>query len=249
MDEDKALRRARGLLAKAEDWATPEPEREALTEKAMALIAAYGIDRARLAHAGKIQDRISHIRVSIDSPYSKPKGQLLWAVADPLRCKAVLHTARGGGHRVDSATVVGYQSDLERVQLLYTSLLLQAVNQLKDVRPDPDAWYEDDGVRAYRTAWLAGFRSSVHQRLTAAEQSAVDADPGETGSTVEPGTALMLVDRKAQVDAFYADLFPDAKTIRRRRFNASAYSDGHRAGERADLGSAKVDGRRGVIER
>ena len=46
-------------------------------------------------------------------------------------------------------------ADLERVELLYTSLLLQATRELIHVRPDE--WGES--TAAYRRSWLAGFAS------------------------------------------------------------------------------------------
>ena len=84
--------------------------------------------------------------------------------------------------------VYGFTSDLERVELLYTSLLLQATRDLVYVRPD--SWGES--TAAYRRSWLAGYASAVYARLLRAEQRA-SAEQPTTGTGTS--TELVLRDR------------------------------------------------------
>jgi hypothetical protein len=147
----------------------------------------------------------------------------------------VLHGARAG--RVDAVTVFGYAADRERVELLYTSLLLQAVGRLVRVRP-PGA---GESVAAYRRSWLHGFAVEVHRRLTAAHAAAA-----EEAGTAEPGApsvALVLADRRHRVDRAYAEAFPRLGAPRRAALSGSGFGDGTRAGARADLGSGAVGAR------
>src|SRR6185436_15599813 len=108
---------------------------------------------------------------------------------DLLRCKTV-HNYGSGRYVV---RVYGFTTDLERVELLYTSLLVQATRELVHVRPDE--WGESTG--AYRRSWLAGFASAVATRLHRAERrAAADRPSGPDGTS----TALVLRDRTALVE-------------------------------------------------
>jgi hypothetical protein len=57
--------------------------------------------------------------------------------------------------------------------------------------------------------------------------------------------ALVLADRRRQVDRAYAEAFPRLGAPRRAALSGSGFGDGTRAGARADLGSGAVAARRG----
>ncbi|WP_181779917.1 DUF2786 domain-containing protein, partial [Pseudonocardia pini] len=194
------LDRVRKLLAKAERAGTPE-EAETYNAKAVELMARHGIDEALLAASldpsDPRRDAIGMLRVAMEDPYSAGKARLLGWTAAALRCRWVMHGASGG--RVESVTVFGFASDRERVELLYTSLLLQATGELVRLRPRRPG----ESVAAYRRSWLQGFAAQVHHRLLEAEHRAAGED--RSGA---PSTELVLVDRGAQVDRAYAEAFP-----------------------------------------
>ena len=123
------LGRIRKLLARAERAGTPA-EAQACTDKAVELMARHGIDMALLAAAQPGVDEIGATRVEVADPYSAGKARLLGWTASALRCRAVLHEVRGPRHlgrgRIGAVTVFGFASDRERVEVLFTSLLLQA---------------------------------------------------------------------------------------------------------------------------
>jgi hypothetical protein len=132
--------------------------------------------------------------------------------------------------------VYGFASDLERVELLYTSLLLQATRQLVHVRPDN--WYgECESVAAYRRSWFAGFAAAVSARLQAAERRATTEQSTSTAGT---STALLLRDRCEQVGAAVRAAHPGLRTMRRRSLSGSGRADGFHSGSRADLGAPRV---------
>ena len=226
----------RKLLAKADGAATPA-EAEVYTAKAVELMARHGIDEALLGAAAPHRDEVATCRIPVADPYSAGKARLLAWTANALRCRAVLHEAGGG--RVAAVTVLGFASDRDRVELLYTSLLLQASAQLARQRP---AWV-GESVAAYRRSWLHGFAVRVHQRLVEAEaraaESAARASPS-SGPSAGPSVALVLADRRARVDRAYAEAFPQIGRARHARLSGSGYAAGTQAGARADLGGRPV---------
>ena len=229
-DRADRLDRVRKLLAKAERAGTPE-EAETYNAKAVELMARHGIDEALLAAAEPGRDVIGSSRIAMADPYSAGKARLLGWTAAALRCRWIMHGAAGG--KVGAVTVFGFASDRERVELLYTSLLLQATGQLVRLRPP----WEGESVAAYRRSWLQGFAAQVHHRLLAAEQRAAAEVP-----EAAPGTALVLADRGTQVDRAYSDAFPHLGRARRPSLSGSGFSAGAEAGCRADLGATAVEG-------
>jgi hypothetical protein len=247
---DVLLARIRKLLAKAEDPAATAAESETYTAKAAELIATYGVDRALLAEELPGSDVIGDRIVTLPAPYARDKAALLTQVAVPLRCRTVLRERRDpSGAREFSVHLFGFASDLERADLLFTSLLLQATTQLSRVSPP---WRES--VAAYRRSWLAGFGAAVAARLSAAEERAAEeagrvrtADPDRTPGAAS--VALVLADRTDQVDAARDRTYPHLERGRRRELSGSGGRSGYAAGRRADLGSTRLGGARAPIGR
>ncbi|WP_372663194.1 DUF2786 domain-containing protein [Amycolatopsis kentuckyensis] len=225
-ESDPQLERIRKLLAKAEDPAVTEAEAEAYNKKAAELVARYGIDQAMLAASGASSDDIGTLKIPMNDPYSRDKASLLTSVAYPLRCRTLLHRF---GQKVDSVTVFGYRSDLGRVELLFTSLLLQASTQLTRVRPD--GFFPGESLAAYRRTWLHGFARAVHERLSEAEQEAVRTAATGGGKSAE----LVVRDRAQMVQHAFDAEYGDLRSAAPRRLSGSGYLDGHDAGTRANL--------------
>ena len=159
-DTNPILSKVRKLLALAEDPAATEHEAEVYTAKATQLIADYGIDRALLACADPASDPVRDRLVTLDAPYAADKLDLLATIAQRLRCTAVQRTRRGDGPRELSLHLFGHASDLERAELLFTSLLLQSATALARTPVPPR-----EHKAAFRRSWLAGFRMAVGRRL------------------------------------------------------------------------------------
>jgi hypothetical protein len=223
------LARVRKLLAKAERAATAA-ESEVYTAKAVELMARHGIDAALLAAAAPGSDEIGPLRIAMQDPYSAGKARLLGWTAAALGCRWVLHGAWGG--KVAAVTVFGHASDRERVEVLYTSLLLQATTQLVRVRPPRPG----ESVAAYRRSWLDGFAAQVHSRLVEAEErAACAASPTASGSS-PGGVALVLADRRRRVEERFDATYPRLAALRPRALSGSGRAAGALAGQRADLG-------------
>ncbi|WP_329105295.1 DUF2786 domain-containing protein [Micromonospora sp. NBC_01699] len=223
------LDKVRKLLAMAEDPACTEAEAAAFMAKATDLIARYGVDRALLAARDPTTDPVGDRVVDLLAPYALDKAGLLAAVADALRCRSVRRRS-GSGFAMH---LFGFASDLERVELLFTSLLVQAAHGLA-ATPVPLG----DQPAAFRRSWLAGFAYSVSQRLRAAE-SAAAADPAgvPVGHT---SMALVLADRSTRVQRRLAEVYPRLRTASARRLAGGGAGQGAEAGRRADLGGTSV---------
>lgn len=241
-DTDPILAKVRKLLAKAEDPAATAAEAETYTAKAAQLIADYGIDRAMLAAGDPSRDPVGDRIVVLRPPYAVDKAELLDTVAQRLRCQAVHrreHTADG---KELSVHLFGHASDLERTDLLFTSLLLQATTELGRVPTPPR-----ESKAAFRRSWLAGYRVAIGDRLRAAEERAArEAAPRFRASGRE--ASLVLADRSAEVDVALREEYPHLRTARPRQLSGSGARDGWSAGQRADLGGERLgEGRRGIL--
>ena len=237
----RLLERVRKLLAKAEDESVTPPEAQALTAKAAELMAKYGIDRALLAADQPETDCPADRMVTVGNPWGRVKAHLLTGLASALRCQCVLLTGRDG-LRVH---IFGYASDLERADLLYTSLLVQMWHGL--VAQDVPEWASSP--RAYRRSWLLGFASAVVARVRAAEEAAAgQAGPaGGGGASAASRTALVLADRSDVIRGHVGEAYP---RLRRTRitYSGSGYGAGYAQGQRADIGTTRFGqhGRRAV---
>jgi hypothetical protein len=231
---DSMLERVRKLLAKAEDPACTPEEAAALNDKAAELIAKYGVDRALLAASAPESDPVGDRVVAVLAPYALDKTALLATVAQAMRCRTVRRKQFGpGGHFYDMH-LFGFDSDLERTELLFTSLLVQAAYGLA-AAPVP-GW---ESAAAFRRSWLAGFTHAVAQRLQEAERRAASA----ATSTAGPSVAVVLADRGRLVDRRVADAYPRLRSSAPRRLMGSGHAGGFAAGQRADLGTVRVGGR------
>ncbi|MEU1836248.1 DUF2786 domain-containing protein [Micromonospora chersina] len=220
------LSKVRKLLAQAEDPACTPAESAAFMAKATELIARYGVDRALLAAREPATDPVGDRVVEVVAPYARDKAGLLAAVAEPLRCRCV-RRRQGSGFDLH---LFGFASDLERVELLFTSLLVQAAHGLAGA-----AVPAGEHPAAFRRAWLAGFAHVVAERLRTAEAGAV----AESGA---PSVALVLADRSDRVQRRLAEVYPRLRTAPRRRLAGSGFGPGAAAGRRADLGGTGVTG-------
>jgi len=227
------LDKVRKLLAKAEDPACTPAEAEAFTAKAAELIAKYGVDAALLAESDPQRDPVGDRVIDIPAPYATEKCTLLSEVATELRCRAVRRLRRGSAGKEFSMHLFGHAADLERVEVLFTSLLVQASFALAGHRIPGH-----QHVAAYRRSWLIGFARAVGQRLRAAEQRAAQQADAAAGAT--QSMALVLADRSAEVDRKLAEAYPKLSFAPPRRLMGGGMHAGFTAGQQADLGGVRL---------
>jgi uncharacterized protein DUF2786 len=223
----RLLERVRKLLAKAEAEGVTVEEAQALTGKAAELMAKYGIDRALLAATRPETDKPDNRIVAVYNPWARVQAHLLCGLAAALRCQCILLTSREG-LRVH---VFGYASDIERADVLYTSVLVQMWHGLVAAQVPVRA----DNVRAWRRSWLLGYTAAVVARVRAAEQRA------EQAATVADanGAALVLADRSMVIRQAVASAYPLTRTARV-TYTGTGYGAGYAQGKRADIGTGRV---------
>lgn len=219
--EAGVLHKVRSLLAKAESTTFPD-EADALTAKAQELMDRHAIDRAMLAASSPgVTSTPDGRDLTIEAPYAREKFQLLSEVARANRCRAVFSSYSG------IATVVGFAEDQETVEMLYTSLLVQATTAML-ARGGQAA----TRTRRFRQSFLIAFAARISERLQQADHAVVAEADRDHGGGVLP----VLASRVAAVEAHVEELFPN---LRRRQVvvrDAVGWHEGTRAADRAQLG-------------
>lgn len=222
----RLLDRVRGLLAKAESTEYPA-EAEAYTAKAQELITRHSLDEALLeARAG---DKIIPLarRIGVDHPYEGEKAALLDAVAGANRCYAVWSPELG------FSTVFGFDADIDAVDVLHTSLLVQAHHAMARTEP-PGGKAGRARLRAYRQSFLVAFAVRIGERLAgAAEAALADAVRAADGTA---DLLPVLASRDEQVRAWMRKVFPRTTRGRGSRIDSvEGWNSGRAAADRAAL--------------
>ena len=231
--DPRMLDKIRALLAKAEAT-TFSDEADAFTAKAQDLMTRYSIDEALLddaAGAGDVPAR----RIHIDNPYAEAKVQLLSTVGDINRVRVVWDAQHG------MATAVGMPVDLQLVEMLFTSLLVQATREMTHAgnARSTDTAYQGGRLNrspSFRRAFLLAFAHRIGERLEQAGRRAGD----EAGSAVGAALVPVLIRRTAAVDAAFARLFPQTQQRRATRVNARGWDAGRAAADKAVLAAGQV---------
>ncbi|GII31281.1 DUF2786 domain-containing protein [Planotetraspora mira] len=193
---ERTLARIRALLAKAESTEFPA-EAETFTSAAQSLMARHSIDAAMLAaEPGGVQEPGGR-RLGIEAPYEKPKAILLDVVASANRCRAIWSKDLG------FSTVLGFDPDLDAVELLFTSLLVQATSAMVQAGARRDLAGRSR-TRSFRQSFLAAYAQRIGERLRAASGEAVRQAVAEAGSDLLP----VLAAREQAVDKAVTTLFP-----------------------------------------
>lgn len=226
------LDKIRALLDKAESTASQFPqEAEALTAKAIELMEVYRIDEAMIADAKPLEDRgkIIESEFSIGSgPYVNARKQLVVEIAASHSVRALESTDFKG----KTVYLIGYQTDVELTEMLYTSLLVQATSTMYS----PEVKASKPGIvhgRAFNRSFLLAFAHRIGRRLLEAKESAE-----ASVVTDERSVALVLADRKADVDADVFRRYGNIPSVPPITASSSyeGYVAGSEAADRADLG-------------
>jgi hypothetical protein len=227
--DDAVLARIRGLLAKAESTSF-EAEAEALSAKAQELMARHAIDEALAqASGGEARQVPSSRRIPVDDPYAVPKSYLLAAVAQANGGRTVWYD------EFAMMAIVGFESDLDAIELLFTSLLVQGTKAMLASGSVSDG-YGRSRTRSFRQSFLIAFASRVRERLREAAAAARAQAREELGAALVP----VLAGRAEEVDSAVSALFPRLITKRGpAATNEAGWRAGRTAAELANLGTAK----------
>jgi hypothetical protein len=237
--DERMLSRIRALLAKAESTEFAQ-EAEALSGRAQELMAKYSIDHALLAAETGRAETPGGRRIAVDNPYEAAKATLLQIVADANRCRVVWSRELG------LVTVIGFPADLDAVELLFTSLLVQANTAMLRTGGKRDGSGRS-GTRAFRQSFLLAYAVRIGERLSEAadhaEQAAVAEQrasaAGADGIAARKGADLVpfLAARDRAVDDAVEDMFGSKLTRSRsvRATDPDGWNSGRAAADLASL--------------
>ncbi|MGH9225939.1 MAG: DUF2786 domain-containing protein [Acidimicrobiales bacterium] len=222
---DAVLERVRALLAKAESTPFPE-EADAFTAKAQELMARHAIDQAMLDAGGRGDSggEIIGWRIGVDDPYAAPKSLLLHAIAQANRSHSVYSSDLG------FATVFGTEADLEVVELLFTSLLVQGTEAMVRAGRSIDGSGRSR-TRSFRQAFLVAFAVRIGERLDAVTREVVAEGERRYGDALLP----VLASREQAVQDAVNRVFPELVQKGLSVANRAGYAAGRAAAETASL--------------
>lgn len=230
-DPDPVIGKVRNLLAKAESTEF-DAEAIAFTAKAHELMTRHAIDAAALGgrHRGAGDEPVA-ARVFVDAPYADGKSLLLQIVAAETRCRSVFHAG------LDMSTIVGFEDDVAAVQLLFTSLLVQAQASLNAA-----ARSAPPGTRtrsqSFRSAFYLAYAQRIGERLEESQRATTEAAAAELGKSFLP----VLASRERDVDDVFEERFGSLVGSRvRGGYDTAGWASGTLAADQAQLHFAELD--------
>ncbi|MEV0543330.1 DUF2786 domain-containing protein [Nocardia salmonicida] len=215
--DERTLGRVRGLLAKAESTSFAE-EAETLSAKAQELMTKYAIDRALIDSQRTDPDLPAARRIWLETPYTDAKALLIDMVTRANRSRAIFVADWG------FVTIVGDDPDLDAVEILSTSLLVQATRTMID-----NAATEESRSRHYRKAFLTAYATRIGERLAEAAEATIADSPDPTHLLPVLATHQKRVDKA--FDAYFPTVRTRGITIR----SAEGWTAGTEAADRADV--------------
>lgn len=246
--DPRLLSKVRLMLAKAESTTFPA-EAETFTAAAQRLMTRHSIDRALLERDTGGGAGPAVIRLGVDRPYESARFHLVSAIARANRCTAVWQQSLG------FSTVVGFATDLRAVELLFTSLMVQATAAMT-AAGSREHWTGQNRTRSFRRSFLTAFAVRIGERLQLAAQEGQQestaagtlasgdhrarGDAGLEGAAGNDRTAVVrvLAERDEEVAAAVAERFPRVQTQRSRTaLDAEGWMCGTSAADRAELGT------------
>jgi len=239
--DQRLLERVRALLAKAESTAFPA-EAEAYSAKAQELIARHSIEEA--LSVGPAAEVVPFARrVGVDHPYENEKATLLDAVARANHCLTVWSPELG------FTTVFGFDTDIDAVELLYTSLLVQANRAMAQAEP-PGGRAGKARLKAFRRSFLVAYAVRIGERLQEAAAAMLADARGRAGAadTAGPDLLPVLASRDAQVHETVRRVFPRTVRARGSRVDSrEGWDSGREAADRAALASRAAKTNRAAL--
>lgn len=191
--DQMALAKVRGLLAKAESTEFPD-EAEALSAKAQQLMSRYSLHQAVLDHDSGRDPGVSGRRLWIDAPYADAKALLVQSVATANRARTVWSSGLG------FATVIGAEVDLDSIELLVTSLLVQA-NRAMLAAGRHTTRTGTSRTRSFRQSFVVAYATRIGERLESATSSATEEVDAEMRHVEPEADSRLLPVLAARADA------------------------------------------------
>ena len=232
VDDNILLERVRKLLEKSRATANLH-EADAFAAKAAEIIARHRLDPARLAPRQSDGLGVREIPLGRGA-YVRARLALLSAVVSAHDAEVVFGATPNG----TIAYVAGFDADLDVIELMYSSLHAQASSRMAAERRGTAA-----ATQRFRRSFLFGYAERIAALLAESRRVAEAATVRSFGSPNSPA----LLERQRRVERFAAESFG---RVRKARAPGAASESGWRAGataaDRADVGRARLAGRRSL---
>jgi hypothetical protein len=242
------LRVIRKLLSRAESTDF-EAERDACLAKVAELMARHSIAEALVWSRHRHDEQSTPVQrlIEVPPPYAARKVTLFGVVGRHNGCTVIDLGARRGPPR--QVAIIGFPGDVERTELLVTSLLLQLTRAMLAPGAAPRS---AGATAAWRRSFVTAFSWRVGERLTeirrAQEARAEAPDPASGAATAS--VALVLADRRQVVEDEVHRRYPRLRHLRIDAGTSSAgYAAGRAAAERAELQHSHLGGRATALPR
>ena len=205
-------------------------EADAFMTKAQELMTRYCIDRTMVeADAeGDGASKVEARRVWLEDPYLEAKSLLLANVASANRCRSVVDPTLG------FCTLVGHPEDLDATDLLFTSLLVQAMRRITALGSDP-TFGRRSRKPSYRRSFLVAYAGRIGARLREATETVTAVVDSALGNRLLP----VLAHREEMLDAAVGALFGELKELQFSPTDAAGWAAGTAAADLAELGVHK----------
>jgi hypothetical protein len=228
------VQRVRKLLDKAERTDNVH-ESEAFARKAAELVAEHRISPDQLAAGERRSDDLRIVEIMIGrGAYVRARLALLAEIAAAHDVRVIFQSTPVG----TVAFAAGHHTDLEIVEMLYSSLHQQAASHMASVKRSTGA-----ATQRYRRSFLFGFAGRIGEILAESRRT-VEAS---VGVTTAAANAVMLRERAERVADFVDREWGSVRSASRPRpVQPSGYVSGAAAAERADLGRVRLGGRRSI---
>jgi hypothetical protein len=162
----------------------------------------------------------------LDDPNAGAKAQLLQSVAEANRCRSVWTRTFG------FATVFGDGTDLDTVELLYTSLLVQSARAMLSASPPGGG--DAATTRRFRQSFLVSFAQRIGDRLAEVVASAT-AEAATGAGTTAVEVLPVLAGREEAADRACREAYPDTRVSRTSAKDVAGWQAGRQAADRAQL--------------
>lgn len=254
-DEADIVRKVQALWAKADDPAATPAEKQAFTDKARELMAKHAIDQIMLAEASSTEEAVVLADILLyefaderGSLVPEQRMKLAHYIAMHHRCQGII-TEKHASVRADGTpqlggkylVLVGFQSDVDMVRMMYQSLGLDMLSQclMEDVNHLTAAQ-----KKVYYTSFCEGYSARIELRLA-------DVEWRIRQMAEQDGSLLpVLASRSDVVKHKVREMFPNLTSVREKRFTVDpqAMDRGRVAADKAKIGGEKeVGGRKGEL--
>ncbi len=256
MDQERA-NKIKALLAKGNDPAATDAERELYQDKAADLMAKWQIDEAMLAHDQRVvTDAIVKRPVKLDAPkiYLDEFVHVGGAVAAGfglMSLRTVDYVKGADGHYVvrggkivgtPRVLLIGFTADLDVIEQVIQLVHTQVTAAWNAYGAKLPRYLTASEKYNVKRSFLMGFAARIEDRIRDSRKRTI-AEITETHGT---GTELVLLDREAQVTLWINENLK-LGVGKAKRYTSSGMYEGMTAADNTDIGQTRVGAARRAL--